>query len=97
MKLARPNLHAHRNPNAKCGERSVPCEAAALAARNGDVKLTESLAMCSQMHPKGDQVWMVDSVGETPTDATGTVALPGKSLLIGEITAGSKVAEPSRL
>ncbi|MGA2557938.1 MAG: hypothetical protein ABSG04_16835, partial [Verrucomicrobiota bacterium] len=43
----------------------------------------ESLAMRSQMHPKGDLVWMVDSVGETPTGATGTVALPRKSLMIG--------------
>jgi excinuclease ABC subunit A len=36
----------------------------------------ELLATGSRLHPKGDPVWMEDSVGETPTDATGTVALP---------------------
>ncbi|HXR07744.1 MAG TPA: excinuclease ABC subunit UvrC [Candidatus Acidoferrum sp.] len=44
-----------------------------------------SLAKRSAMHPKDDVVWREDSVGETPTDATGTVALPGKSLMIGAV------------
>jgi len=34
------------------------------------------------MHPKDDLVWTEDSVGETPTGATETVALPGNSLMI---------------
>jgi hypothetical protein len=29
-------------------------------------------------------VWSEDSVGETPTDASETVALPRKSLMIGD-------------
>ncbi|MGA2556620.1 MAG: glycoside hydrolase N-terminal domain-containing protein, partial [Verrucomicrobiota bacterium] len=45
----------------------------------------ESLGTGSRLRPKGDPVWKEDSVGETPTDATGTVALPRKPLMIGVI------------
>jgi len=41
------------------------------------------------MHPKGDLVRREDSVGETPTAATETVAVPGKSLMIGAPRKGS--------
>ena len=38
----------------------------------------ESFAVCSRMHRKGDVSWTGDSVGETPTDAVETTALPEK-------------------
>jgi hypothetical protein len=38
---------------------------------------------------------MEDSVGETPTGATGTVALPRKSLIIGEMSFSKSSDESS--
>jgi len=35
-----------------------------------------------------------EAVGETPTGATGTVALPGKSLMIGVLKLASGVNQP---
>jgi hypothetical protein len=39
----------------------------------------ESLTMCFWTHAKVDRFRTKDSVGETPTDATETVALPKKT------------------
>jgi hypothetical protein len=44
---------------------------------------SESLAMILRTHQKGGQNQGGDFVGGTPTDATGAVALPTKSLMIG--------------
>jgi hypothetical protein len=41
--------------------------------------------MCSWIHPKGDLDGTEDSVGETPTDAVETTALPETPPMIGMI------------
>jgi len=42
----------------------------------------ESLATRLGLHPHGAYVWTGKAVGETPTAAVGTTALPRKSLMI---------------
>jgi hypothetical protein len=37
------------------------------------------------------KTWTQDSVGETPTDASETLALPGKSLRFGEFLTSSEI------
>ena len=61
----------------------MPFRHALLIEKRIRATFPESSATGSRLHPKGDPVWMEDSVGGSPTDATGTVALPGKSLMIG--------------